>query len=159
MSKVTTFLDSSVGKGKIASGASVGYVGQQISAAATDLASTIENGLPDSLKGSVLVSSNVEFGTGQTKEAKITAEIGGTLFRSSLEPSKYGGVDNIIALFSKGWSYPSYKAPCGYWHGQFTYARTKKEADPFVARAVEDWRVRWEGKIEIKSVRINSSYT
>lgn len=131
-----------------------------IQLSADDLDRMIKDSIPDSISKSVVVSTNVEFRNGS---ADISVNISGSLYRASLQPDRYGGVDNIVSLFSKGWSYASWKAPSGYWHGSFVYARHQKESDPFIAKAVALWKNKWDGRYgsnaKINSTYVNPKYT
>lgn len=157
MNKIKSYLASAAGMKDISSAAASGATGAEIKQAAESLRSMIEESIPDSIKSSIVVTSGVVFNSDCT--ANINIDIGGNLYRPSLEPHKYNGADNIVGLFSKGWGYPSWAAPSGYWHGQFTYARTKKEADPFINDAVNQWVSKNGGTLKIKSVNVNSMYT
>ena len=157
MDKVRQYLASSSGLSDTSKVAASGAIGQQIKKAASELQVMIESSIPDSIRSSVLVSLSVVFNADCT--ANINIDIGGSLYRSSLQPETYGGVDNIVGLFSKGWSYPRWAAPSGYWHGQYTYARNQIEASPFINDAVNQWVGKNGGTLKIRSVNVNSMYT
>lgn len=157
LGKVQSYMNSSAGKQKLKHAVMSGPIGVKLSSASEELQSAIADSVPTTLKKSISVSTQVNYGN--NNDAYILADIGGNLFRPSLEPHKYSGAYNIVGLFSKGWSYASWKAPSGYWHGQFTYARAKKEADPFIAKAVSDWSSKWSDEIGTREIKINSMYT
>lgn len=157
MNKVRSYLSTTAGMREISKAASSGSFGSQIKQAAEELKSMIEDSIPDSIRSTVAVSATTSFKADCT--ASISIDIGGNLYRPSLQPEVYGGVDNIVSLFSKGWSYPRWAAPSGYWHGQYVYARNQKEASPFISEAVNQWVGKYSGIIKIKSVNVNSAYT
>jgi len=59
--------------------------------------------------------SNVEKLDSQTY--KVTINFTGDLSRPSLDATKYGGIDNIIALFNNGYAAPGAEYVIGSWHG------------------------------------------
>lgn len=156
LAQTQAFLNSDAGRKLVAKAARNGMPADVVNDAANDLAQHVTNSIPSSLSGGIGAKTTVDFGDDGI--ATITLVITGVLYRPSLYQEKYGGVDNIVSLFSKGWSY-SKKGPRGYWHGTMTNALRNRVADPFVARAVNEWESTWSGKLEILSVEINTAYT
>lgn len=96
------------------------------------------------------------------KTSKITINI--TLDTSALErPSlnpKSGGVYNIYGLISKGYEISSGKrTPFGIWHGDWTLARRRRAADPFLANAVAAWYSENATKYNLKGYKVSSIYS
>lgn len=70
------------------------------------------------------------------------------LTRESLEPARYGGVKNIIAIFNNG--YPSDKSRSeaishvsGLWHGEYTTALDSRQGLYFLQDAVNDFNLNY----------------
>lgn len=155
LAQTQKYLESKEGKRMLSKAASGGAPAAEIKKAGDDLAKKISSQIPDSLSGSIAMSSSVEFGDDGI--ATITITMSGPLARPSLNPDKYPeGVYDIVGLFSKGWSYDGF-GPSGIWHGRITYALTHRNAAPFIARAVNEW-VSSCG-LPIKSFTIDPKYT
>ena len=110
-----------------------------VEAIADRLRNTIYEYMPDSLSDG---ENAVEFYTPdimQRDDGSWEVEIDfneNTLSRPSLEPNRYpDGAYNIVSLFIHGWDTHG-KAVFGEWHGDKTWSRSKRAADPFVTRAV-----------------------
>ena len=92
------------------------------------------SGLPPSVQAhvdSTSIGPIVENGPGSYS---VTLSFGGGMARPSLQPSKYGGVSNIVALFNNGYSAGG--QVFGEWHGQRVGSRTMREGTHFVSQAV-----------------------
>lgn len=70
------------------------------------------------------------------------------LTRESLEPARYGGVRNIIAVFNNG--YPSDRGRSeaishvsGFWHGEYTTALGFRQGLYFMQDAVNDFNINY----------------
>ena len=70
------------------------------------------------------------------------------LTRESLEPARYGGVRNIIAVFNNG--YPSDRGRSeaishvsGFWHGEYTTALGIRQGLYFMQDAVNDFNINY----------------
>lgn len=70
------------------------------------------------------------------------------LTRESLEPARYGGVRNIIAIFNNG--YPSdggrseaISHVSGWWHGEYTTALGSRQGLYFMQDAVNDFNLNY----------------
>lgn len=86
----------------------------------------------------------------------------GNLTRPSLEPNRYGGVTNIIALFNKG--YPvnggnpdAIRHVSGYWHGQYVFARGSREGLHFLEAAVAEFNAEYGAQYDI-TVQLDVQY-
>lgn len=64
------------------------------------------------------------------------------LHRDSLEPTVYGGVDNIIKLFTFGYKLEPYQQVFGDWHGQFYASKLERLPDHFLKEAIDDFNSR-----------------
>ncbi len=62
------------------------------------------------------------------------------LHRDSLQPDRYGGVDNIIAVLNNGYDEHENMAKVwGVWHGMRIHALTERTGLHFIQRAVDDF--------------------
>lgn len=62
------------------------------------------------------------------------------IHRDSLDPERYeNGVDNIVSLFSRG--YTAHGDVWGMWHGHEQWNLLQRRADPFMKRAVAEFLV------------------
>lgn len=95
-------------------------------------------GLPSSVMSHIDSAShsvpviNKEDGSGH-----ITISLGGDLSRPSLDPSRYYGIDNIVALFNSGYSARDYVF--GEWHGKETQSLLQRPGLHFMEAAVNDF--------------------
>lgn len=67
----------------------------------------------------------------------------GSFGRPSLAPELYGGIDNIIVLFEKGYS--AHAPVYGCWHGEMVCSRTYREGIGFIASAVDAFNAAYAG--------------
>lgn len=70
------------------------------------------------------------------------------LTRESLEPSRYGGVRNIIAIFNNGYPSDSGRSEAishvsGWWHGEYTTALGFRQGLFFMQDAVNDFNLNY----------------
>ena len=79
---------------------------------------------------------------------KIEINFTDDLTRESLEPARYGGVRNIIAIFNNG--YPSDRGRSealshvsGFWHGEYTTALGFRQGLYFMQDAVNDFNLNY----------------
>lgn len=84
-------------------------------------------------------------GAAHTGGGAITASLtlSGNFSRPSLYPEKYGGAENIVVLFEKGWSAGG--KVWGYWNGDYTWSRMSYGGDHFIANAVESFNAMYSG--------------
>lgn len=59
------------------------------------------------------------------------------MYRPSLNPAKYGGVDNIVALFNNGYKASDYVY--GNWHGNRVRSTISRPGLNFMQEAVSDF--------------------
>ena len=92
------------------------------------------SGLPSSVQAHV---ANTSIGAiTQTGPSSYSVELSfeGDMFRESLQPSIYGGVDNIVALFNNG--YFARNEVYGDWHGYRVFSKKERAGTHFVTHAV-----------------------
>lgn len=63
----------------------------------------------------------------------VTVGWDGDIYRPSLKPSKYGGVNDLVMLFNDGWSAGG--RVVGMWHGQIVQSRQHQGAANFLESA------------------------
>lgn len=98
--------------------------------------------LPDSVRANV--SSVTPFRPQKGRGGSIKAEINFQstwLSRESLVPERYGGIDNIIVLFEKG--YTAKGQVFGEWHGQMVGSLTHRDGLGFIENAVNGFNARY----------------
>lgn len=66
------------------------------------------------------------------------------LTRESLEPQRYGGVRNIVAIFNNGYPADAGRSEaisnvCGWWHGNYIHALGARQGLHFMQTAVDDF--------------------
>lgn len=81
---------------------------------------------------------------------------GGNLYRDSLAPEKYGGVENIIALFNNG--YVAGSPVHGEWHGHYVSSKTIRPSLMFMQQAVDAFIGQYGGQYNM-SVELNPVYS
>lgn len=70
---------------------------------------------------------------------EVTFHFGGNLYRPSLEPEKYHGIDNIVALFNNGYVSPNSKYVNGMWHNEMHFGLPYREGHHFIERGVTEY--------------------
>lgn len=96
------------------------------------------HGIPNSILAKhfdTLYASNIQKNSDGT--SVIYINFGGDLSRDSLYKEKYGGVDNIIAIFNNGYHAKNYVY--GYWHDQPTHSRKNRDGLHFIQQAISDF--------------------
>lgn len=162
---ITKYCYSSEGKSAIHDGVKEvirhgGDVGkfslEDLESAAQVLSNEIAQAMPPALMGTYYASTSVSpSGDGWEIGVNIYDD---DLYRPSLNPAKYGGVDNIYTLFIRGYDYTPKWGPQGIWHGRLTFALTFRTAKPFVENAVSSWVARYGGEYDILDWHVSSQY-
>ena len=65
--------------------------------------------------------------------------------RPSLDPSRYGGIDDMAALFNNGYSTGG-KRVRGMWHGNMIWSRPERPATFFVQQGVDHFNSAYGGQ-------------
>lgn len=133
-----------------------GFSDKNIHSAAQVLSNEIAQAVPPALGGTYFADVSVDR-NGDTWSIGIDI-YDDELYRPSLNPAKYGGVDNIYTLFIRGYDYSPKWGPVGIWHGRSTYALNKRLATPFVESAVESWVARYGNELNILDYSIDTQY-
>lgn len=110
--------------------------------------------LPVGLKASVRTSDIIVSAPKVQADGSMLVELNfrpEALERESLDPEKYPeGVDNIIRLFSHG--YTAHGDVVGMWHGHEQWNLRHRNADPFMQNAVDEFNA-LHGGAKIADVR------
>lgn len=111
------------------------------------------SGMPASVAQSV---NSLSCGRVSRSAAGFSVELNftGNLARPSLNPGRYGGIENIIALFNKGYPEDGSRAEAishvsGYWHGQYVFARGSREGLHFLEAAVAEFNAEYGSRYDI----------
>lgn len=99
----------------------------------------VHKGIPHSV---VSIIENIDYGKPKKisdTEYSIDLYFTNVLQRPSLMPSKYEGINNIVALFNNGEISPKSKYVYGEWHGEFHRGITSREGTHFIEQAVNDF--------------------
>ena len=98
--------------------------------------------------------------TGPTKEGKykykVDVNFTGEKHRESLEPEKYGGVDNIIKLLNSGYSAKGKVS--GVWHGDEISSLQYRSGAHFIEQSVASFKGR-AAEFGIKNIQISDEYS
>lgn len=151
-----TYVTGEISKA-LRSGKSIaGFSDKDIRAAAQVLSNEIAQSVPPALSGTYYANVSVNR-NGDIWNIGIDIYEDG-LYRPSLNPSKYGGIDNIYSLFIHGYDYSPKWGPVGIWHGRTTFALNKRNATPFVESAVASWVSRYGNELDILGYSIDAKY-
>ena len=145
--KIRAWANSSAGQAKIKSAMSDafshgesfgGFSPAKAEALAQSLSDAIRDAVPPALSGSYAADVSAEW---NGKAFELNVDIADkSLYRPSLMPSIYDGIDNIYALFSKGYVLSTNAIqPYGMWHGSMTFALRQRDPNPFISEAVDKW--------------------
>lgn len=112
---------------------------------ASELAGMIGSTADSRIGGSGITVSASGGGAHKTGGGGISASVDistpGGFSRGSLYPAKYGGVDNIVALFEHG--YNAGGSVWGEWHGDYTWSLTSREGQNFIHAAVDEFNSKY----------------
>lgn len=143
--KINAFLSSPTGQKKIAqlAGVKISAIGvEEANAAAQNMISVLRStaggyGLPESVAGcfdGLSASAPVKV---SDNRYEVSISLGGNLARNSLAPSRYGGVNNIVALFNNGYEAGNYVYPEG--ESKYTRSRKSRSGLHFMQQAVSSF--------------------
>lgn len=149
------------GVGSSAAAALYGVDPSQFAALARTLVSMIESRayVADSVLAHIHSSSISEPVISEDGSCTITISFGGDMSRPSLEPDKYEGARNIVAIMNKGYSKESIKYVEGFWEsaGAFVSARPHRPALNFIQSACAEFEALYGSMYDV-SVTISSEY-
>lgn len=78
------------------------------------------------------------------------------LHRESLVPDKYGGIENIVALFNNGYS--AGNTVYGIWHGEQIASLTERIGIHFIESAVRNYMGNYASEYGVIDIEIDSAY-
>lgn len=81
----------------------------------------------------------------------------GDVFRPSLQPDIYGGVDNMAALLNNG--YTANNVVYGYWHGNRIVSLPVREGAHFMQHGVENFKNKYGDKYNVVELTISDTFT
>ena len=88
--------------------------------------------------------------------ASIQIYITDNTHRDSLMPQKYGGVENIVAIFNSGYSADG--RVYGVWHGEKIVSLEQRQGSFFMQKAVNAFEAKYGSKYDV-SVDLSSEYS
>lgn len=91
-----------------------------------------------------------------TNKYQIDVWFSNNLHRDSLVPGKYGGVDNIIALFNNGYS--AGNTVYGIWHGEQIASLTERTGIHFIESAVRNYMANYASDYGVIDIEIDAAY-
>lgn len=75
--------------------------------------------------------------------------------RASLYPEKYGGVDNIVAIFNNG--YTAKDRVYGNWHEKYVSSLDKRQGTFFMQKAIDEFMSKYSAEYDV-SVELDPIY-
>ena len=85
----------------------------------------------------------------------IDISFDGDMYRPSLDPSKYGGINDISALLNNG--YEAKISVYGKWHGEDRWSLRKRSGAHFIGNTVSRFKANRD-KYNIKDIIVDSKY-
>lgn len=116
---------------------SAGYLGSTAISAATSLVSS------EPYKAGDYIAIDINFS--------------GDLFRASLVPGKYDGVDNIVALLNNGYDTGG-KHVYGMWHGKPYRSLTYRNGAHFIQEAVDEFNRLYASEYGVIEINVSNKY-
>lgn len=110
-------------------------------------------GLSDGAIGAV---SNIEHGSAHSighNTYIIGVYFVGDMTRPSLDEAKYGGINDIVALFNNGVDH-TMRPVHGLWHGQETWSRTVIPGTHFIEQAVTDFMGNYASEYNVTNISV-----
>lgn len=106
--------------------------------------------------GAIEAVSNIEHGSAHSIGSNIYI-IGvyftGDLSRPSLDEAKYGGINDIVALFNNGVDH-TMRPVHGVWHGKETWSRTVIPGTHFIEQAVSDFMGNYASEYNVINISV-----
>lgn len=118
--------------------------------------------LKGEIEGSDIAISNaisLEHGSPQkvgTNKYQIEVWFSNNLHRESLVPDRYGGIDNIVALFNNGYS--AGNTVYGIWHGKEIASLTERTGIHFIESAVRNYMANYASEYGVIDIEIDGVY-
>ena len=77
----------------------------------------------------------------------------GDMSRPSLDESKYGSINDIVALFNNGVDH-TMRPVHGLWHGKETWSRTVTPGTHFIEQAVSDFMGNYASEYNVINISV-----
>lgn len=107
-------------------------------------------------EGAIGAVSNIEHGSAHSI-GNNTYIIGvyfvGDMTRPSLDEAKYGGINDIVALFNNGVDH-TMRPVHGLWHGRETWSRTVIPGTHFIEQAVADFMGNYASEYNVINISV-----
>lgn len=107
-------------------------------------------------EGAIGAVSNIEHGSAHSI-GNNTYIIGvyfvGDMTRPSLDEAKYGGINDIVALFNSGVDH-TMRPVHGLWHGRETWSRTVIPGTHFIEQAVADFMGNYASEYNVINISV-----
>lgn len=91
-----------------------------------------------------------------TNRYQIDVWFTNNMHRDSLVPGKYGGVDNIVALFNNGYS--AGNSVYGIWHGEQIASLTERTGIHFIESAVRNYMANYASEYGVIDIAVDPAY-
>lgn len=100
--------------------------------------------------------SNIEHGSAHSigrNTYLIDVFFVGDMTRPSLDEAKYGGIDDIVALFNNGVDH-TMRPVHGLWHGEEVWSRTVIPGTHFIEQAVTDFMGNYASEYNVTNISV-----
>lgn len=107
-------------------------------------------------EGAIGAVSNIEHGSAHSighNTYIIGVYFVGDMTRPSLDEAKYGGINDIVALFNNGVDH-TMRPVHGLWHGKETWSRTVIPGTHFIEQAVTDFMGNYASEYNVTSISV-----
>ncbi|MDE6150100.1 MAG: hypothetical protein K2F81_08425 [Ruminococcus sp.] len=107
-------------------------------------------------EGAIGAVSNIEHGSAHSighNTYIIGVYFVGDMARPSLDEAKYGGINDIVALFNNGVDH-TMRPVHGLWHGKETWSRTVIPGTHFIEQAVSDFMGNYASEYNVTSISV-----
>lgn len=107
-------------------------------------------------EGAIGAVSNIEHGSAHSighNTYIISVYFVGDMTRPSLDEAKYGGINDIVALFNNGVDH-TMRPVHGLWHGKETWSRTVIPGTHFIEQAVSDFMGNYASEYNVINISV-----
>lgn len=107
-------------------------------------------------EGAIEAVSNIEHGSAHSignNAYIVSVYFVGDMNRPSLDESKYGGINDIVALFNNGVDH-TMRPVHGLWHGKETWSRTVIPGTHFIEQAVTDFMGNYASEYNVTNISV-----
>lgn len=113
------------------------------------------NGSNIGISGAISLEHSSPYKVGKNKY-QVEIWFSNNLHRDSLLPSKYSGVDNIVALFNNGYS--AGNTVYGIWHGKEIASLKERTGIHFIDSAVRNYMGNYASEYGIIDIKVDPIY-